>query len=121
MNRIRNIKSVFPKNSHYIISKNPGNMNKNIELIKDSVSNIFCFFKSINNAYILIYKNNLLYIISYDLTHSQKLTQIKFLNFDIISEIKHFLDKINKRDLILFTNFDTIKIFNLANWTDLYG
>ena len=108
-----NIKSAIPNNSHSIISKNPVKMN----IINDSVSNIFCFFKSINNTYILIYKNNLFYIISYDLTHSQKLTQIKLKNYDIISEIKHFLDKINKRDLILFTNFDTIKIFNLANWT----
>ena len=114
MNKIRKIKSAIPNNS--FIFNNIGNMNKNIELIKDSVSKTFCLFKSINNTYILIYENNLFYIISYDLSNSQKLTQIKLLNVDIISEIKHFLDKVNKRDLILFTNFDSIKIFNLANW-----
>ena len=56
MNKIRKIKSAIPNNSHLIISKNPGNMNKNNELIKDSVSNIFYLFKSINNTYILISK-----------------------------------------------------------------
>jgi len=57
-------------------------MHKNIELINNSVSAIFCVFKSINNTYHLIYKNNLFYIISYDLINSQKLSQIKFNNFD---------------------------------------
>ena len=116
MNKNRKIKSAIQNNSRPTVSINPGNMKKNIELIKDSVNAIFCVFKSINNIYHLIYENNLYYIISYDLTNSQKLTQIKFTNFNF-DEIKHFSDKINKGDLILFINFDTIKIFNVANWT----
>jgi len=119
MNKIRNIKSAVQKNSRPKISITPGNLKKNVELIKDSVSAIFCVFKSINNTYQLIYKNNLFYIISYDLINSQKLSQIKFNNFDF-DEIKHFLDKINKRDLILFINFDTIKIFNVSDWTCVF-
>ena len=115
MKRIRNIKSAIQNNYRPIISINPGNMKKSIELIKDSANFIFCVFKSINNIYNLIYKN-FNYIIFYDLINSQKLSQIKFTNFNF-DEIKHFLDKINKRDLILFINFDTIKIFNAVNWT----
>ena len=115
MNRNRKIKSAI-QNSRPTVSINPGNMKKNIELIKDLGNVIFCVFKSINNIHHLIYQNNLNYIISYDLTNSQKLSQIKFTNFENY-RIKHFLDKINKRDLILFINFDTIKIFNVVNWT----
>jgi len=116
MNKNRKIKSAIPNNSRPTVSTNPGNMKKNIELINDLGNVIFCVFKSINNIHHLIYKNNSNYIISYDLTNSQKLSQIKFANFDF-DEIKHFLDKINKRDIIFFINFDTIKIFNAANWT----
>ena len=116
MNRNRKIKSAIQNISRPTVSINPGNMKKKIELIKDSDNINFCVFKSINNIYHLIYKNNLNYIISYDLTNSQKLSQIKFTNFDF-DEIKHFLDKINKRDLIFFYNFDTIRIFNAADWT----
>ena len=118
MKRIRNNKnSIKNNNNRSIISDDPGNLKIDIELIKDSFSNIFCSFKSINGAYILIYTNELFYIISYDLTNSQKLTKIKFSNFDNFFEIRHFLDNINKRDLILFINFDTIKIINFSNWT----
>lgn len=118
MDRNTKIKSAIQNNFCPAVSINPWDMNRDIQLIKDSDNLNFCVFKSINNIHYLIYKNNLNYIISYDLTNFQKLSQIKFTDFDC-DKIKHFLDKINKRDLILFINFEIIKIFNAVNWTCL--
>jgi len=58
MDRNTKIKSAIQNNSCPTVSINPGNMNRDIELIKDSNSLNFCVFKSINNIHYLIYKNN---------------------------------------------------------------
>ena len=59
MKRIRNNKnSIKNNNNRSIISDDPGNLKIDIELIKDSFSNIFCSFKSINGAYIKFIQMN---------------------------------------------------------------
>ena len=78
---------------------------------------ILIVFKSIYNELIMIYQNNKRSIISYNLTDSKIITEIK--NSQIyINEMKYYFDKFNKRDLLasieLYKN--NIKLWNVNTW-----
>ena len=90
------------------------NFSKSINLVNNCASDSFCVFKSIINIFHLIYQKNKNYIISYDLTNLQVITQIQSNEF--YKEIKYFFDKNNKRDLILLLGFDNLKIYDNYNW-----
>lgn len=77
-----------------------------------------CAFKAINEGIYLIYlsKNSkgIKSFITYDLINNQIINEIKDIYY---CDIKHYFDKINKRDLILCSNTgNNLRVFNFKNW-----
>ena len=66
----------------------------------------------------VIYGNIEKSIISYNLINKQKINEIKNAHQRNISNIRHHLDKINKRDLFLtISAFDyNVKVWNMNNY-----
>ena len=92
-------------------------------LAKDSYAtclfdNSFCVFKSINNILYLIYANENKSMISYDLNNMKKVNEVKNPHNDYISYFLHYLDKNNKRDLLMTISCyeNHLKIWNINNW-----
>ena len=85
----------------------------------DDLSNSFSVFKSIKNILCLIYSNEYKSIICYDLNSLKLINEIKEYHKEYISNIRHFLDIKNKRDLILSSSFkdNNIKILDLNDWS----
>ena len=101
----------------------PKDLHFSYNLTEDSYAtclfdNSFCVFKSINNILYLIYVNDNKSIISYDLNNMKKVNQIKSPHNDYISYFRHYLDKINKRDLLMTISCyeNHLKIWNINNW-----
>ena len=65
------------------------------------LDNIFCIFKSINDIYYIIYTNKNRSIISLNLVNNNKINEIKNAHEETIRNFRYYLDKINKRDLII--------------------
>ena len=82
--------------------------------------NAFSVFKSINNIFYLIYGNENNSIISLNLNNNQKINEIKNAHNETIINFRHYLDDINKRDLLLSISNDfsnnNIKLWNINNW-----
>jgi len=57
-------------------------------------------------------------MISYDLNNQKKINEIKNIHDEYITNFRHYLDEINKRDLVmsLSRNDNNIKIWNIANF-----
>ena len=117
--------------SNDLTEPNLGNFSnpKNIQflqyLTKDSyttsiIDYAFTIFKSINNILYLIYGNKNISIICLNLNNNQKINEIKNAHNDIIIIFRHYLDIINKRELLLSLSNDygksNIKIWNINNW-----
>ena len=85
----------------------------------DDLSNSFSVFKSVNHILCLIYSNEYKSIICYDLNSQKLINKIKEYHKEYISNIRHFLDINNKRDLILSSSFkdNNIKVLDLNNWS----
>ena len=103
---------------------NPYNLQLfNNDVVNDSYSwgnwlnNSFTFFKSINGIIYLIYSNANKSLIFYDFVNFKKIIEIKNAHKENISTIKHFLDEVNKKDLIMSISRknDDIKIWNAYN------
>ena len=101
----------------------PKDLQISFNLTKDSYAtclfdNSFCVFNSINNILYLIYANDNKSIISYDLNNMKKVNEIKTPHNDYISYFRHYLDKINRRDLIMTISCyeNHLKIWNINNW-----
>ena len=93
------------------------------EITQDSyahviLNNTFTIFKSINQITLLVYCNLNNSIICYNLEINQIINEIKNHHFEYITNFRHFLDKENKRDLIMTTSLDdnNIRIWNVLNW-----
>jgi hypothetical protein len=106
-------------------TENKDNIN-NIDILCDivndsysdlSLSDTFTVFKSINDILYLIYSNKNSSIIFYNIVDNKKIKEIEKAHDKYITNFRHFLDDINKRDLILSISDDDniIKI-----WT-IYG
>ena len=85
---------------------NPLGVNFIMELTKDSYStyhlyNSFTTFKSINDIFYLIYTNKVKSMIIYNLEDKKKINEIKRAHDNYISNFRHYLDNINKRDLVM--------------------
>ena len=80
--------------------------------------NTFSVFNSINNIIFLIYGNKEKSIISYNLINKEKINEIKNAHQNDISNIRHHLDIINKRDLFLSisANEYNVKVWNVTNF-----
>ena len=61
----------------------------------------FSAFKSINNIIYIIYANINKSIISYNLIENKKINEIINAHENEITGFRYYLDKINKRDLII--------------------
>ena len=100
---------------------------KDISLVKDITNKSFCkytqfaesfiIFNSINNIYYLVYTNICFSIIFHNLIDNKMVNEIKKAHDLDITSFRHYLDKINKRDLILSTSFkdNNIKVWNVNN------
>ena len=111
------------KNYNLDFKSNPLNLKFSKLIITDSsaklsLDNIFTIFKSINNLLLVVYMFQNTSIISYDLINNKKLTQIKDAHKKYITNIKHYSEKKNKRDLILSISNEEwdIKLWNANNW-----
>ena len=92
-------------------------------MINDSDSflpsdNNLCVFKSNDDILILIYAKKNCSIISYNLINNQIIIEIKNAHNDYISNFRHYMDNINKRDFILSLSpiDNNIKLWNIKNW-----
>ena len=82
------------------------------------LNNTFMVFKSINEIIYLIYCNINNSIICYNLEKEQKINEIKNYHEEFITNFKHYLDKENKRDLIMTISLDdnNIRVWKIDNW-----
>ena len=101
----------------------PDNIKKlfNIQINSYSCStldNSFTVFKSINNILYLIFSSINQSIICYNLEKFQIISEIKNCHNQFISNFKHYLDKENKRDLIISISFNdnNIRVWDISNW-----
>ena len=93
------------------------------DLTKDSYSdyildNTFTLFKSIDDIIYLIYSNINKSIISYDILKYKKTMEIKNAHKRDITNFRHFLDKVNKRDLMISISLsdNNLKLWNINNF-----
>ena len=111
-----------------ILQNNTKECPKNISLLSDltkdsytfaDISNTFLAFKSVNDIFYLIYSNFSKSIICFDLVKQMIIAEIKsFINEDYITNFRHYLDEINKRDLIMTIYFknNKIRLWNVYNF-----
>ena len=108
-------------------SLNVNNINYINKITNDSyayvaLDNTFCFFKSINDILFLIYSNKDKSIIIYNLIENKIVKEIKKAHDKYITNFRHYLDIINKRDLIISISKDdnNLKLWDLKNWNLLF-
>jgi len=89
----------------------------------DGLTNTFISFKSFDNLLYLIYSNDKISIIAYNIIDNKKIIEIKKAHNYHISSFKHYLDKINKRDLLISISDWTynIKLWNINKWECIYN
>ena len=83
-----------------------------------ALDNTFIVFTSIENIITIIYADINLSIISYNLNDNKKINEIKNAHKNEISNFRHFLDKNNKRDLIISISAkdNNLKLWNYNNF-----
>jgi hypothetical protein len=83
-----------------------------------NIDNTFTTFESIDNILYLIYSNMNKSIICYYLNEKEICQEIKNAHNSYITNFKHYLDKINNRDLILSISQsdNNIKLWQVKNW-----
>ena len=107
----------------YHINNNP----KDITLLTDAANdsfgytdldNTFEVFQAINNIFYIIYTDINKSIISYNLNKQKIMKKIQNSHNKYITNFRHYLDKINKVDLIMSMSSEdnNIKIWNFYNW-----
>ena len=81
------------------------------------MDNSFTVFKSINDILYLIYANKNKSIICFDLNEQKKIQELKNSHNEYITNFRHILDEINKRDLIMSVSMidNNIRIWNINN------
>ncbi len=115
-----NNKTKRGQNIHFEDAKEIPNP-KNIKFLKDltnnsysiGTNNSFCVFKSINDILILIYADDRFSIISYNIFDFKLMNEIKNAHDNYIINFRHYLDINNYRDLVLSSDGNNIKIWNL--------
>ena len=114
-------------NNNNFFYSNPEDLQFVRDLVKDSPTyncfdNKFCLFKSINDILILIYINENNSIIFFNLIDDKKVNEIKNAHSKFITSLRHYLDKTNKRDLIISISTDdnNIKLWNVNSYECLY-
>lgn len=87
-------------------------------VIEGGDNNSFCAFKSIEGILYLIYSNKKRSIICYNLDQQKIITEIKNSHWEYINNLRHYFDKINKRDLIISISFEdsNLKLWNARDF-----
>jgi len=85
--------------------------------VNEYLNNIFCVFKSINDILYLVYSTIKRSIVFYNIIDNKKIIEIKNAHNKDISNLKHFFDKIEKRDLLISISYydNNIKLWNIIN------
>ena len=85
--------------------------------------NIFCVFSSVNNILYLVYlykKENekLNSIVFFNILENKRINEIKNSHSELITNLRHYNDKNNKRDLIISISSrnNNIKLWNINNF-----
>ena len=122
-NEIKKLKDEINKLKKYNEINNPKDIKLSSNIIDDSfaasdLENTFTVFKAINDILYLIYLSKSLSIICYNLNDQKKIIELKKAHNTYITNFIHYLDEINKRDLIMSVskNDNNIKIWNANNW-----
>ena len=108
-------------NLSYSFSSNPENIHFLKDLTNDSYTvnlvNSFVIFKSIENILLIIYPNKKGSLIAINIIDNKIVNEIKNAVDGFIPNFNHFLDKINKRDLIISVSpFENeVKVWNFNN------
>ena len=100
---------------------------KNIQLLsdvtydgfaEDNSDNSFTVFNSINNILCIIYTNKRKSLVCYNLNTKKKISEVINAHNTFITCYRYYLDKINKRDIVLSLscNDNNIKLWNVLNW-----
>ena len=105
-----------PENMEFV--SNPKDLVFLRHIIVDDFYNTYSdIFKSIDNIFYLIYANNNnseFSIVLYKLIEDIKIVVIKKAHKERITNIKHYIEKLNKRDLIITSSKDNnIKLWNI--------
>ena len=84
----------------------------------DALDNTFTVFNSIENILYLIYCNDSSSIIAYNLKNDKIIKKIKKAHEEYISNLRHYLDKINNQDIIMSISCKdcNIKLWKVNNW-----
>lgn len=110
-----NLFSSFPKNIKFLRDFDINDVYSPLNL-----DNSISIFKSINNIFYLIYSTEKISIISYNIIQNKKMSQIKKAHKSEIIQLKHYLDKINKRDLLLSLSSFCLKLWNIINFECIF-
>lgn len=101
----------------------PPNLKLYSEITKNSygcfdLDNTFTAFKSVSEYLFLVYSTKSKSLICYDLIKFQLIIEIKYAHNIYITNVRHFLDKKNKRDLIISISDrdNNLKLWNVNNW-----
>ena len=114
------------KEENNIELNNPENIEDVLDIIEDYDlidPFIFIVVESINNIIYLICSNINKDLICYSLINEQKIIQIKNAHKEDISNLKYFLNEINKSELIMSISEkdNNIRIWELENWHCIYN
>mgnify|MGYP002624997218 CR=1 FL=1 len=107
----------------YYTQDNPKDIHSISDITKEAYSddisdNTFAVFKTIGDFLYLIFTNLNKSIICYNIIEQKKTIEIKNSHNEHITNFRHFLDKIDKRDLLLsISSADkNIKMWDVNNW-----
>jgi len=107
----------------YYTQDNPKDIYSVTDITKEAYSddisdNTFAVFKTIDEFLYLVFTNKNRSIICYNIIEQKKTIEIKNSHNEHITNFRHFLDKINKRDLILsISSADkNIKMWDANGW-----
>ena len=116
-------KMIKNKNINNDFNSDPMKIEISKDLIYDSytnerLDNTFIVFKSVDDIFYLIYTNLDNSIIAYNLIDNKKTIEIKNSNYwSYITNLRHYFDSINKRDLLISISYDNnLKLWNINNW-----
>ena len=116
-NEINKLKKYHDKNNNI----------KDIKLLPDivndsfggsDVGDTFTVFKSINNKLYLIYTNEDISIVCYDLNKQKIINEVKNCHNECITNFRHYLHEKNKEDLIMSVSAkdNNLKLWSVNNW-----
>lgn len=84
----------------------------------DVLDNTFTVFQSIEKLVYLIYTNDSSSIIAHNLNNDKIIKKIKNAHEEYISNLRHYLDRINNKDIIMSISCKNcnLKLWNAYNW-----